>query len=140
MLRIIFGAIAGFIIWSIIWVGTDTISVVLSPNWYGKNITEFQTAVDRGEGFTVSASMIIFALILSFICSVISGFAAAWIAQENTESTLLLGILLLITGIIVEVSYWNYFPLWYHLPFLLMLIPMAIIGGRLKRQRPIRRF
>jgi hypothetical protein len=133
MLRIILGVIVGFIVWSIVWVGTDAVLTALFPEAYGKYITELQTAEKLGNSFETKTSMNFFALTLSLICSVISGFVAALIAKESTKSTLLLGVVLLAVGLLVQISFWGYFPLWYHLTFLLMLIPATVLGGKLRK-------
>lgn len=135
MLRIILGVVAGFIIWSIIWVGMDALLSAISPDWFGKILTDFQNAVERNESFVIPTSVSIYLIFQSVLCSLVAGFAAAAIAKENRKSTLALGVLLLITGIFVEASNWNYFPLWYHILFLLLLIPMTILGGRLKTEK-----
>ncbi len=131
--KIILGVIVGFIVWSIIWVGTDALLTTFSPDWYGKNSIEFQKAAESGQPFKTETLMMIFALCLSIICSLIAGFTAVLIAKENFISTLILGILLLLVGLLVEIAYWNYFPLWYHFLFLFLLIPMTILGGKLKK-------
>ena len=133
MLRIILGAIAGFIVWSVLWVGSDAIISVISPNWYGKSLVDFQNAVDNKLPYTVDSTILIMSLIRSVIFSIFAGFATALIAKENSKSTLGLGILLLLFGIFIQSIYWNYVPLWYHIPFLALLIPMAILGGKLKK-------
>jgi TRAP-type C4-dicarboxylate transport system permease small subunit len=53
------------------------------------------------------------------------------IAKEDKLTNLILGILLLAFGILVQVVAWNYMPIWYHLIFLALLIPMTMIGGKL---------
>jgi hypothetical protein len=136
MVRIILGVIAGFIVWSLIWVGTDAVLTALSPNWYAKNIIDLQKAAASGQPFKSETLMTIMALSLSLVCCFFSGFTAALIARENAKSTLVLGILLLIVGILVEVSFWNYFPLWYHFLFLFLLVPVTILGGKLKKSKP----
>lgn len=133
MARIILGVIVGFVVWSFLWVGSDAISGALSPDWYGIHQTEFEKAVNSQTPFAVDSTILILGLIRSFIFSVISGFIAALIACENSKSTIGLGILLLIAGIFVQSIFWNYVPLWYHVAFLLMLIPMTILGGKLKK-------
>jgi hypothetical protein len=62
-----------------------------------------------------------------------AGFIAAVVAGENRRSPLILGIILLIVGIAVQVHLWNVFPIWFHLIFWLMLIPLTILGGRMKQ-------
>ena len=133
MLGIILGAIVGFIVWSVLWVGSDAIISVISPNWYGKSLVDFQNAVDNKLPYTVDSTILIMSLIRSVIFSIFAGFATALIAKENSKSTLGLGILLLLFGIFIQSIYWNYVPLWYHIPFLALLIPMAILGGKLKK-------
>jgi len=132
MLRIILGVIAGFIIWSIVWVGMDALLSAISPGWFGRIFAEFQNAVNRNETFTPPVSISVYLIFQSVLCSLIAGFAAAAIAKENRKSTLALGVLLLATGVFVEAYHWNYFPLWYHVLFLLLLIPATVLGGRLR--------
>lgn len=137
MLRIILGAIIGFVVWSVLWGGSDEIFKVISPDWYGKNLSDFERAIETKESYTVNTAILMMSLIRSVIISIIAGFTAARIAQENTRSTLGLGILLLAFGIFVQSIYWNYMPLWYHTAFLLLLIPMTIFGGKLQPQPAI---
>ena len=135
MLRIILGMIGGYIVWSIIWVGMDASMATISPGWFGRNFAEFQNAVNRNEPFTSPGSVSVYLIFQSVLCSLISGFVAAAIARENRKSTLALGVLLLVTGIFVEAYHWNYFPIWYHVLFLLLLIPATVLGGKLKAEK-----
>lgn len=133
MLRVILGAVVGFVVWSILWVGTDVVFSALSPNWYGSHQTEFDLAVSNKAPFSVNSTILVLGLIRSFIFSVISGYITAFIAKENTLSPVIVGVLLLLFGIFIQSIYWNYVPLWYHIPFLLLLIPFAILGGKLRK-------
>ncbi|MGC2237955.1 MAG: hypothetical protein WA584_17480 [Pyrinomonadaceae bacterium] len=122
MLRIILGVVAGFIVWSILWVGADA---VIRAIW---------TSYDESaKAMSFQTSMLFVPLILSAVVSVISGLIAALIARENTKSPLILGIILLIVGLLVQLSVWNQIPLWYHLTFLILLIPATILGGKLRK-------
>ena len=132
MWRIILAIIVGFILWSILWVGSDALMSLISADW-GKTSADFRAAVENKTPYTLSAAVLGALLVKGFIVSIISGFAAALIARENVKSTLVLGVLLLIFGIFVQAVHWNYMPLWYHIPFLVMLIPMTIFGGKLKK-------
>ena len=133
MLKIISGVFVGFIVWSVIWMGTDAVLTMISPNWYAKNIIDLHTAAASGQPYQSETVMTLMALCLSVICSFISGYAAALVAGENSKSPLILGVLLLLVGILVTFSFWNYFPLWYHFLFLFLLIPVTIFGGKLKK-------
>lgn len=133
MLKIILGIIVGFIVWSLLWVGSDAVFGVISPSW-GKTSADFQAAAANKTPFTLESWILIVLLVKSFIVSIISGFVTALIARENFKSTFILGVLLLIFGVFVQSGFRNYMPLWYHIPFLLMLIPMTILGGRIWRK------
>jgi hypothetical protein len=44
---------------------------------------------------------------------------------------MVMGTLLLATGIAVQASVWNLMPVWYHVPFLVLVVPACILGARL---------
>jgi MFS family permease len=124
MLKKVLGVIAGFLVWSILWVGVDAL---LKAVWvdYNKSV--------EAMNFT---SMILFVpLILSAVCSIIAGSVTALIAKENFKSPLILGVLLLIIGIFVQMGVWDKIPLWYHLAFWALLIPMTVFGGKLTQSK-----
>jgi len=124
MLRIILGVVAGFIVWSILWVGVDA---GLRAVWISYD--------ESVKAMTFSSSMLIVPLILSAIVSIVSGFVAALIAKENSKSPLILGIVLLIVGIFAQMGVWDKIPLWYHLAFWILLIPMTVLGGKLRAEK-----
>ncbi len=124
MLKIALGVIVGFLVWSILWVGFDALLRAV--------LTSYDESV---KAMTFSSLMLILLLVLSAVVSIISGFVAALISRENSKSPLILGILLLIVGIFVQMSVWDKIPLWYHLTFLILLIPMTILGGKLRTEK-----
>jgi len=87
------------------------------------------------KAMTFSSTMLMISLVLSAFCSIVAGFVAALIARENLRSPLILGMLLLIFGIFVQISVWDKIPLWYNLAFWILLIPMTILGGRLRTEK-----
>jgi hypothetical protein len=137
--RIILGAIAGFIVWTVLWVGSDAVFMAVSSS-YKEYIEGFNNALTTKQPFEINSTILFLTLIKSFICSIISGLIAAIIAKENTKSAALLGIFLLAFGIFIQSIYWNYLPLWYHITFLLLLIPMSILGGKLHKVKEVHNF
>jgi hypothetical protein len=133
MLRIIFGAIIGFIFWTILLLISDQIWLALSPGWYGKHQLELVTAINNKTPLMADSSILIIAVIRSAVFSIIAGFLAALIAKENIKSTTVLGILLLAFGMFVHSMMWNNVPAWYHILILLPLIPLTIIGGKFRK-------
>ena len=134
MLRILLGVIAGFFAWLLVWVGSETI---LSASWpaFGEHQAAFQEAIERGprtSHFYPDSTILFVHCMLASIVSIISGFLAAGIAGENKRAPLILGFLLLGLGLLKAVMSWPYVPIWYHVLFTALLLPMAVIGGKLK--------
>ncbi len=120
--KIVIGVIAGFIVWTILWLGSDAVIAGVAPN-----------LAPSADLSNIPSSYLIIKLVLSFVFSIAAGYVAAMLAKENSKSTLYLGVLLLLVGIFFEAAAWNQIPLWYHITFLLLLIPMTILGGKLKK-------
>ena len=130
MVRIVLGVIAGFFAWLIVWVGSEKI---LSAVWpaFGVHQRAFEEAIKNGGEFTADTTLLLIQIVLGSIVSVLSGFLAALIAGENTRAPLVLGFVLLALGILKAVMSWPYVPIWYHVIFTAILLPMAIMGGKL---------
>ena len=132
MVRILWGVIAGFIAWAIAWVGSEKILSAIWPEWFGAHQLAFQAAIEHGGQFTADTTILLMHIALASIVSVMSGFLAALIAGENKRAPLILGFLLLAFGLLKVVMSWPYVPIWYHVLFTAILIPMTIMGGKLK--------
>lgn len=133
MVRIILGVVAGFIAWLIVWVGSEKIIAAVWPT-FGVNQKAFEEAVKIGpgaSGFRADTTMLLTQLALGTIVSVMAGALAAVIAGENSKAPLIAGCLLLAMGIAKAVMSWQYVPIWYHVVFTAMLLPLAIVGGKL---------
>lgn len=135
-MRIILGVIVGFLIWSIIWVGSEKALSALWPEWHGAHQVAFQAAVTNGGEFTADTTILLLNLVRGSIGSLISGFLTAFIAGENRRSPLILAGLLVAFGLVIVAMSWNYVPLWYHVIFTALLIPMTMLGGKLKTFAP----
>lgn len=133
MVRLILGVVAGFVAWSILWVGSDQVMISLSRGWYGSHQFAMENAIFNGTPFVADSTIMLIRLVSSIIFSLMSGYLAVVVSNEQTKTTLALGILLLVFGLFVQISYWNYMPVWFHILFLLLLVPMTILGGKLKK-------
>ena len=132
MVRIVLGVIAGFFAWAIVWVGSEKILSAIWPEWFGAQQLAFQEAISNGGQFTAETTFLLTHIVLGSIVSVMSGFLAALIAGENKRAPLILGFLLLAFGLLKVVLSWAYVPIWYHVIFTAILIPLTIMGGKLK--------
>ena len=130
MLRIVLGVIGGFIGWMIVWIGSEKIISALWPA-FGVHQKAFEEAIKNGGQFTADTTMLLTHIVLGSIVSVMAGALAALIAGENSKAPMFAGILLLLMGIAKAVMSWQYVPIWYHVVFTAMLLPLAILGGRL---------
>lgn len=133
MLKLILGVIVGFIVWSALWLGSDFFLQSISPTWFGAQKEAMALALTNGDSYRPDTTVLLIDLLRSGIASIMSGFIAAMIAGENRRSPLILGIVLLIVGVLVQQHVWNLMPVWYHLSFLLLLIPLTIVGGKMKQ-------
>ena len=134
MVRIILAVIAGFIAWSILWVGSDQVLISISPDWYGAHQHAFERAFTNKTLFEANTTILFMHLVREILITLAAGYLTAVIARENSRSTLVLGVLLLLFGIGVQAMAWNYIPVWYHVIFLLLLIPLTVAGGKLRNK------
>ncbi len=117
MRRIILGIIAGFVIWSVAWLTGILIAWML---W--DSLVHY-----------FSDLALLTPLLITAGASVIAGFSAALIARENTKTPLILSGVVLVVVVAVQLYVWDRIELWFHLAWWASLIPMIILGGKLKR-------
>jgi hypothetical protein len=132
MLRVVLGVIVGFFGWAVAWFGGEAILSAIFPEGFGVHQRAFQAAIENGGAFTANTTMLLTHIGLGLVVSVIAGFLAALVAGENKRAPLILGFLMLALGLLKAAMSWGYVPIWYHVIFTAMLLPMAIVGGKLK--------
>ena len=130
MLRIALGVIAGFISWLIVWFVSEKGLSVIWPA-FGVHQKAFEEAIKNGGEFTANSTMLLTHIVLGSIVSVMAGALAALIARENSRAPLIAGCLLLAMGIAKAAMSWPLVPIWYHVIFTAILLPLAIVGGKL---------
>jgi len=119
MQRKILAAILGYLLWTGLWLGGNALL-----------FADFNDQVQAGE-VLADVSPLLGALGLSVVCSLCAGGLAGKLAPGARKVGNLLGFLLLATGLFVQWGLWDQMPLWYHLVFLFLLLPMVLIGGKL---------
>ncbi len=128
MVRAICGVIVGYAVWTVIWLGGGALL-----------FKDLSATVAEGERVD-SVGPLAGLLVLSIVCSLVGGLACGVIARPKANgSTLVLAALLLLTGIGVQASTWSTMPVWYHLSFLVLLVPMTMAGGRMVTPKNSRR-
>lgn len=135
MIRIILGVVVGFVVWFIVWVGVEQVLGSLTPNWFGAYLHDVERAMINGTPLVIDPTIAVANLFRGFLTSIMAGYLAALVAGENRRSTLILGSLLAVTGIAFALMAWNLVLVWYICLFVLSMIPMTMLGGRLRRSK-----
>jgi hypothetical protein len=74
-------------------------------------------------------------LTIAAVTSVIAGAVVGWISPMGVRVAWVMGAILLAVFLPEHVRLWNAFPLWYHLTFLVTLVPLVVLGSWLTRTR-----
>ena len=128
MVRNILSVLAGFAVWTVLWLTSNAAVAAALPSAFGE------------DGATNSAGILVLFLVLSVVFSIVAGYLCVMLAREKPmRLALILGVLLLAVGIFVQIQLWDLMPVWYHLIFLALLIPGVLLGAkrRLGRSVPV---
>lgn len=122
MKRAILAFLAGLVTWI----------VVVSVLDRGLRIVLAGYAVAEPK-MTFTAGMMAARLAIAAVTSVIAGAVAGWISPAGVRVALVMGAILLVIFIPEHARLWNTFPVWYHLTFLVPLVPLLVLGSWLTR-------
>ena len=81
------------------------------------------------EAMTFSLPMMLARLAIGALATLAAGWVASAIAPQPLLVRLMPGVILLLAFIPQHIALWHTFPIWYHLTFLLSLVPLAYLGG-----------
>ena len=135
MIRIILSTIASFIFWLVAWFALEALLSFVGPDWFGAQQSAFQNALVAGGEFNPTPAYLVAQIILASISTVLSGFLASMLAKENKRTSTILGVLLLSLGLVKVTMSWGLIPIWHHLVFLMILVPLAKVGGKLRTDK-----
>jgi hypothetical protein len=80
-----------------------------------------------------NTSALFLLLIGSVVFSIVTGFVTAkFSAGPSYWPVLVVCATLLAMGIFFQMQSWKLMPIWYHLPFLLLLVPATLFGAWLR--------
>ena len=123
MKRTIFAVIASAVVWV----------VVVSLLNRGLRLTI--PGYTEGEPtFAFTLSMMLARLGIGALSSLAAGAVAALIARSAARAPWITGAIFLVLFVPEHIKIGNALPLWYHLTFLLTLVPLFGIGGLLARR------
>jgi hypothetical protein len=84
---------------------------------------------------TITLPMMAGRLTLAVIASLAAGAVAGTIAPSGRRTPWVLGAILLAVFLPEHVMIWQVFPVWYHLTFLVTLVPLIVLGAQVTQTR-----
>jgi hypothetical protein len=125
--RAIFKTVGAVIATIVTWFFVATVLNLALRAWW-PHYHEAETA------FNFTLTMKLARLVLGAISCLGAGFVAAWIGRVGMRTAMLTGIVLLVLFIPGHYRIWDKFPVWYHLTFLVSLLPLTLLGAALNRR------
>ena len=125
MKRSVLAVIVGLVIWVVV--------VSLLNRGLRIGLTGY-AAAEPTMTFTFGMKMA--RLIIGALSSLAAGAVAVTMARAKTTVPWVLGGIMLVAFIPEHIRLWNRFPVWYHLVFLVTLVPLVALGGALTHRRP----
>jgi hypothetical protein len=83
------------------------------------------------DAMTFTLAMLLARLSIAALATLASGWVTTAIAPRSRLVRVIPGLILLIGFIPQHIALWKMFPVWYHLTFLLSLVPLTYLGGSL---------
>jgi hypothetical protein len=130
MLRVIAGVVTGFITWMVVWIGIEKILSGIFPVAYGVPQKAFEMAIKNGGAFTPDSTLLLGHIVIVTFVAALSGFVASKVASGSQRAPMVLAFVLLAVGVMKAAMTWSLVPIWYHIAFTAILVPMTILGGR----------
>jgi hypothetical protein len=129
MARNFIGVVTGLAVWLAVAV---VVGLIMRETW--------PAYASVADAMTFTLPMMIARLSIGALATVAMGFVTACITHSMV-ARLIPGMILLIVFIPEHVMLWDKFPIWYHLSFLLSLVPLTYVGNSIARdamrQRPV---
>jgi hypothetical protein len=82
------------------------------------------------DAMTFTLPMMLARLSIGALATLAAGWLTTAIVPKPMLVRLMPGLILLVVFIPQHIALWNNFPVWYHLTFLLSLVPLTYLGGR----------
>lgn len=122
--RLILAVLAGTVLWGVLWNLGTLGGQALLP------------ALMAPEQPVTHAGVLVGLIVYSVVLSILAGWVTAALAGARPMPAVwVLAALQLAIGIAVEVAYWRLMPAWYHLIFLVLVVPATVWGGRRRAGR-----
>lgn len=74
-------------------------------------------------------------LVMAIVTSIVAGAVTGWISRPHRWAPMIVGSVVFVMFLPLHIAIWSKFPLWYHLTFLLTIIPAVLAGALLVPRR-----
>jgi len=118
MKRSILACLAGLLTWMVVVTVINRVLRLSLPNY---------TAAEHTLQFTLAMKWA--RLLMAIMTSVVAGAVTGWISRSSRWAPLIVGSVVLAMFLPVHIAIWSKFPVWYHLTFLLTIIPAVLVGA-----------
>src|SRR5215471_10631652 len=120
MKRCILACLAGLLTWVVVVTVIDRALRLSLPNY---------TAAEQTLQFTLGMKWA--RLLMAIVTSMVAGTVTGWISRSRRWAPLIVGSVVLAVFVPAHIAIWSKFPVWYHLTFLLTIIPAVLVGALL---------
>jgi hypothetical protein len=124
MKRSILACLAGLLTWVLVVAVINRVLRLSLPNY---------TAAEQTLQFTLGMKWA--RLLMAIVTSVVAGAVAGGISRSSRWAPLIVGSVVFAMFVPVHIAIWSKFPVWYHLTFLLTIIPAVLVGALLPPRR-----
>ena len=124
MKRSILACLAGLLTWIVVVTVINRGLRLSLPNY---------TAAEQTLQFTLGMKWA--RLLMAIVTSAVAGAVTGWISRSSRWAPLIVGSVVLAMFVPVHIAIWSKFPVWYHLTFLLTIIPAVLVSTLLPPRR-----
>lgn len=124
MKRSILACLAGLLTWLIVVTVINRLLRLSLPDY---------TAAEHSLQFTLGMKWA--RLVMAIVTSLAAGAVTAWISPSSRWPPWVVGAVVLAMFLPLHIAIWSKFPAWYHLTFLLTIVPAVVAGALLATRR-----
>jgi hypothetical protein len=124
MKRSILACLAGLLTWFVVVTVINRVLRLSLPNY---------TTAEQTLQFTLGMKWA--RLLMAIVTSLAAGAVTRWISLSSLWAPLIVGSVVLAMFAPWHIANWSKFPAWYHLTFLLTIIPAVLVGALLPPRR-----
>ncbi|MGB6131237.1 MAG: hypothetical protein WBG54_05615 [Acidobacteriaceae bacterium] len=118
MKRSILATLAGLLTWVVVVSVIDRVLRLSLPNY---------TAAEHTLQFTLGMKWA--RLAMAIVTSLAAGAVTRWVSPSGRWAPFIVGGVVLALFLPAHIAIWSKFPVWYHLTFLLTIIPAVWVGA-----------